>query len=302
MRNFVTDMLRFWNYASSNGLTANEVILFQGLFQVFNERHWPDGPQAISTNHLLDKTTFHSTKRDDTLRDARQKLADRGLISYEKGVAYRSFPTYTIHWEVFAPEDTPDDAPEHAPEDTPKNRGMLGGINKTINEKGNGVSPSPVSDTHTQSGVVGNARAREADTTGCGKPCGQPDDLSEYRDEAWRYSDRVRASVAGRIIRAHDHHLQHRYTVSPSEEILDACHLHSVLMTAMANGHSPEHLSRMAERCTEDWELQARVQKLVMDKGGIMPDKWRHIRQDIEECLDDLEIDRHIMSARGDPR
>lgn len=129
--NFVREFLAIQDYIVENELSANEAMLLLAVFRVLNDRYWPEGMVAIGNNQLLAKTTFTGSKRDDTLREARKRLAERGILRFVPGQPHVSLPCYCIAWDVLHPEDAPEVSPEHAPEVTPevtpKNRGEMGG-------------------------------------------------------------------------------------------------------------------------------------------------------------------------------
>lgn len=111
MINFVTAMLRFQDFAAREGMSAGEVMLFLAIFRVFNDRRWPAGAQAISNNELLVHTTFTGSGRDNTLRELRRKLAERGLIRFVPGDRRARQPEYAILWAALGmPEE--DEEPE----------------------------------------------------------------------------------------------------------------------------------------------------------------------------------------------
>lgn len=207
--NFVREMLAFQDYAAREELTANEVVLFLAIFRCHNDAYWPEGALAITNNALLARTTFCGSKRDDTLRETRKRLAERGLITFTPGEAYKARPTYAICWEELhrgepensaledEPETAPEDAPEDTPEDAPKNRGVSGGY---IYENENVKQAHPCTvetERHTQT-----ARAREG---GYGPRAGEYTDLHGNArpcryDGAWAVSGRARCAVAARLI------------------------------------------------------------------------------------------------------
>jgi|GEM_PF-5198375 len=131
--NFVREFLALQDYAAENELTGNEVILLLSIFRVLNDKFWPAGMVAMGNNLLLSKTTFSGSKRDETLREARRRLAERGIIRFTPGEPHGALPTYCIVWEALHPEQadapaaSPEDAPEITPEVTPKKRGETGG-------------------------------------------------------------------------------------------------------------------------------------------------------------------------------
>lgn len=96
--NFIRAFTAIQDYASSEELSSNELVLLLALFRAMNDRYWPDGMVGITNNQLLVYTTFAGSKRDETLRQARARLVERGVILYTPGVAYKSRPEYGINW------------------------------------------------------------------------------------------------------------------------------------------------------------------------------------------------------------
>ena len=134
MINFVRALLSFQDYSAREALSANEAMLFLALFRVMNDRKWPRGMQRITNNELLAHTTFYGSKRDDTMREARKRLAERGLITFTPGDRRARQPEYAINWEALGILDT-DSAPEIAPEKEGKNGGKPDIINNNSVER-----------------------------------------------------------------------------------------------------------------------------------------------------------------------
>jgi len=134
MINFVRALLSFQDYSAREALSANEAMLFLALFRVMNDRKWPRGMQRITNNELLAHTTFYGSKRDDTLRETRKRLAERGLITFTPGDRRAKQPEYAINWEALGILDT-DSAPEIAPEKEGKNGGKPDIINNNSVER-----------------------------------------------------------------------------------------------------------------------------------------------------------------------
>ena len=134
MINFVRALLSFQDYSAREALSANEAMLFLALFRVMNDRKWPRGMQRITNNELLAHTTFYGSKRDDTMREARKRLAERGLITFTPGDRRARQPEYAINWEALGILDT-DSTPEIAPEKEGKNGGKPDIINNNSVER-----------------------------------------------------------------------------------------------------------------------------------------------------------------------
>lgn len=274
---FINAYRDFREYAKREELTANEVVLFLALFEVANRRYWPAEPMAISNNELLAETTFYGSKRDDTLRRTRESLQEHGLITYEKGVAYKSKATYIIHYELFthdgtedAPQDAPQDTTQDTPKDTPKKRTISGGyISK---DKDEDQDQEPEENEHTQSHTAAgvDARAREDDAQPCGETCGYV-----TKDNAWMYSDVVRRSIAGRILQGAV--LKHAFPGLSDDFDITGCHLHSALVIAMQNHVHPQQLERIVQDSEYAYEAECRVMRHTMNIGGIVPEKWRNM-------------------------
>lgn len=261
MRNFVSDMLAFHEWAMAEELSANEIALFIAIFFVMNERRWPEGPVGITNNQLLAHCPFYSTKRDDVLRETRESLAKRGVLRYEKGEAFRARAQYEILWDVILgnesePDSSPD-RPESVP-DLPPNRpqkgdekwGSLGGKSLiNVNEKENPnenqtVVPEisdqslPESDTHSdlqpQSTIAG-ARARWFDPARPEAEC----------DSAWRTSPPARSSIAQRII----DHLEQEHGLDTSVTNPELPGLHRLICLCMEAGMPPGAITRAGIEC-----------------------------------------------------
>lgn len=127
MINFVKAMLRFQDYAARKNMGGNDVMLFLAIFRVLNDRRWPRGMQGISNNELLVHTSFTGSGRDNTLREARKRLAALGLIRYTPGDRRAKQPEYTINWAVLGIREEEDTATDSGTvfgyENIPKNDG-----------------------------------------------------------------------------------------------------------------------------------------------------------------------------------
>lgn len=100
MVNFVRATLAIQDYACREELSSNELSLLLAIFRVLNDQRFPEGMIEISNRRLLEKTTFNGSRRDWTLRETRQKLADRGVITFTAGDRRAQNPAYRINWEA----------------------------------------------------------------------------------------------------------------------------------------------------------------------------------------------------------
>lgn len=96
--NYVRENIAFIEYASDEGVTANERLLWYALFHIMNKRavgsDWPDELVSISNSRLLSLVPFG----EDSLVKARNRLAQRGLIRYEAGKKNTASPKYAINY------------------------------------------------------------------------------------------------------------------------------------------------------------------------------------------------------------
>lgn len=312
MRNFVRDTLALQDCMIREELTANEYILLMAIYRIWNDRRFPDGPLAIGLNQLLSFTSFNGSRRDNTLRETRDKLAARGLLRVEKGAKGESKATYEIIWdavlgqdqggEASEPEDTasPEDAPEGAPEDAAQSASQSAAQSAykkcvyyvNVNQKG---------DAHTRCiGVSQAARAREADraekaelSTGLSTSAAktQRNELPVCEeviavDNAWKYSPRARCAIAQRLLNAGDKLLERTTVVTDAGDILDGRDLFDVLAGAMAAGVSPGRCLALLSHCRESWEWEA----LLMDevrRTGCTPPEWLERLRNLESCFPD---------------
>lgn len=261
--NFIRGMLAIQDYAARQEMSSNELSLMLAIFRVYNDRRWPLEPQRIGNNELLSHCTFHGSARDKVLRQTRERLQERGLITFEKGAPYGPMPLYEIRWEALGvAEETPaaqpseQDSAQQAAQDTAQHSAHMGGmsggdndnniknINKDLNQ--NDAETVPF-DRGTHTAVV--ARAREGtytDPDGMARPC-------RY-DWGWLASGRARAAVAQRIMDG---------MTGP----MDAGGLHGTLCELMALGMPPELAEDCAAQGLGARRLMARLRALCMLRG-----------------------------------
>lgn len=94
--NFVKENIAFIEYASDNGLSGNERLLWYALFHIVNMRaqgtNWPDGFISVGNKRLLSFLPYS----EDSLVKARLRLAQRGIIKYEAGKKNTATPMYAL--------------------------------------------------------------------------------------------------------------------------------------------------------------------------------------------------------------
>lgn len=190
MINFVKAVLAIQDYAAREELDSRELCLLLAIFRALNDLFFPDGMVEISSGRLLAIAGMNGSKRDDTLRAVREKLAERGVIEYRPGDRRSRKPAYRINWAVlglaedidpkkqgktqgkgeidpdFAPEkqgktqNSADIAPDFDPEKQGKKQGKTGYYNNYYYPQGETENGNRGMDDETS--ATGEARAREA--------------------------------------------------------------------------------------------------------------------------------------------
>ena len=96
--NYVLEHIYFIEYASDNGLSSSEQLLWYALIHMANRRaqggDWPDGFIRIPNDKLMAYLPIGF----DAMARARNKLQQRGLIDYRKGRKNADVPMYEIHY------------------------------------------------------------------------------------------------------------------------------------------------------------------------------------------------------------
>lgn len=96
--NYVKEHNAFIEYAADNGLRPNEILVWESLFHIMNQRangnYWPDGFIRVKNDRLL----TYAPIGFDSLSRARNALAQRGLISYRPGKRNTDVPMYELHY------------------------------------------------------------------------------------------------------------------------------------------------------------------------------------------------------------
>lgn len=96
--NYVKENIAFIEYAADNNLRPNEILVWQALFHIMNQRsngnYWPDGFIRVKNDRIL----TYAPIGFDSLSRARNALAQRGLISYKPGKKNAEVPMYELHY------------------------------------------------------------------------------------------------------------------------------------------------------------------------------------------------------------
>lgn len=192
--NYVREHERFIEYASNEGLSANEMLLWYGLMHVFNQRaegfEWPDGFIRIKNDRLLTYLPFGW----DALARARNRLKQRGLIDYRNGNRNTDVPSYKMIY--FYPQCYPfktdksadnigDNIGGKSADNIRDNMGDIYTIN--INKDETYTQTEDLNDDHEEDDVIPRARTREWTAAG---PEPEPDPIFDRkaREEAVRKS------------------------------------------------------------------------------------------------------------------
>lgn len=110
--NYIREHEAFIEYASDNGLSANERLVWYALIHIFNSRAqgkvWADGFIRIANKRLLSFLPMQF----DAMAKARNALKQRGLIEYEQGQRNKDMPMYRMKFFSAEPSDDPNN-PDH---------------------------------------------------------------------------------------------------------------------------------------------------------------------------------------------
>lgn len=113
--NYVKEHIAFIEYAADNNLRPNEILVWEALFHVMNQRangnYWPDGFIRVKNDRLL----TYAPIGFDSLARARNSLAQRGLISYKPGKKNSEVPMYELHYLTAANNPQLHDEPVDKP-------------------------------------------------------------------------------------------------------------------------------------------------------------------------------------------
>lgn len=94
--NYLRELEAFIEYAPEAELTANERLVWYALMHIFNQRangsQWPDGYLAIDNRRLM----LYLPISENAMMQARNQLAQHGLLNYVPGRKNSSNPMYQL--------------------------------------------------------------------------------------------------------------------------------------------------------------------------------------------------------------
>lgn len=301
---YIQECRAFCEFSSDERITANEVVLWHALFNLFNLRAasnvWPDGFVPLTNARVLSMTTWGSgDSAVETLRRARDRLITRGLIAYEPGERRQRAPMYRMRY--FNAEAPVEECFTHKIKGNSLDKPLVKELDKPLDKvlvkvldiKEKDIDPNPGPDsafTHRQlSAGTNSARAGWFDPR-------EPDQASD--DGAWQQSARVRSAVAQRLI---SWALER---MVPSGE-----DTHSLLCDLMAGGLSPQEITEAADHCQSmaKWEqkLLEIAHRREIDLGNLRGDLYELKRtrglktQDAVIHLREREKLHEEMAVRG---
>lgn len=157
--NYVREHCAFMDYAADNGLTGAERLVWYALIHEMNRRangpYWPDGFIRISNKRMLALVPMG----EDAFMAARNRLAQRGLIQYQKGRKNAELPCYKVRY-LTAPEAGGEEDAESYP---PKVDNSCGKPVDNLCEPGFYPNKTGNIGGNVQGNIAGNARGNIGD-------------------------------------------------------------------------------------------------------------------------------------------
>ena len=121
---YIRECEAFIRRASDENITGQERLLYYALLTVFNARaqgnRWPDGFIEVANRTLLSFVPYG----ENALIEARNRLAQRGLVDYRKGLRNSRAPAYRMRYLALRP-DAYDEAPQPHPPDEAQAFGVI---------------------------------------------------------------------------------------------------------------------------------------------------------------------------------
>ena len=289
--NYIREHDWFIEYAADEGLTPNDIALYDALMHIINRKadgnNWPDDFIRIRNDRLLPICRMGF----DAMARSRNKLKQKGVIDFLNGDRNKEAPAYKILYKClketcFLPDDdlyplktdnntdksadkpTDKSADKSADKPTDKSANIIPNINR------NGIRNQNEVNSHTDFITAASDRARGRlsetyiDSAGLKQRC--------RFDGAFLTSDKARMAVVQRIL--------DQFTGE-----MDCENAHFRLAEYLHDGMPPEIL----EDCiTEHKSLRRYV--------GAMGRIFRERRY--EEKRDELEMQRCMEDAKGNER
>lgn len=149
--NYIREHVAFIEYASDNGLSGNERLLWYALMHIMNQRaqgaNYPDGFIRIANKRLLS----YAPMQFDAMAKARNALQQRGLIEFAHGKRNAEMPMYKMNY-FSCPADNPQDTPVPVDNSALSSTGyplktdnIMGNIGGNMQGKAQGNTPGSVS-------------------------------------------------------------------------------------------------------------------------------------------------------------
>ena len=264
--NYVKEHNAFIEYAADNGLRPNEILVWESLFHIMNQRangnYWPDGFIRVKNDRLL----TYAPIGFDSLSRARNALAQRGLISYKPGKKNADIPMYELHYLTAVSNPQPQGDIVDNPVDNSFYTGFypqfadnmgynMGGNMGDISINNTDIETVPQrkpQEIHTQDGNYGEYSTSRARAQGY---IGTDGEMHPSRyDSAWATSKRARGAVAQRLIDGFPG------DPLPYDE-------HARLMKEMENGVAPEAIEDIAKSCEQRKTIFSEIRAYAMKYG-----------------------------------
>ncbi len=265
--NYVRECRAFQAAAGEGQITANEVVLWHALFELFNRKadgdRWPDGFLPFPNAQLLALTPFGSGDSGvEILRRAREKLVKRGLIRYRPGQRRSRMPEYSLVYFCAEPPSKPESAQQDragivsGPAEAPRKDGGKASGGSGGRAGGRSYDHPPNQDADRNPVHTPPFRESPAARAAEGSP-DPPADPQGY-DLGWKTSARARGAVAQRLLDRYGGRLD------TSDPWGDLCEL-------MAQGLPPDEIERAMPTRPCFSRLVARLRALALCHG-ILPD------------------------------
>lgn len=282
--NYIREHEWFIEFAADEGLTPNDVALYDAILYFVNRRAegnvWPDDFIRIRNDRLL--TYCHMGF--DAMARSRNKLKQKGVIDFLNGDRNKEAPAYRIIYKCldsFPPDGnvyplkTDNNADKSADKTTDKSADKTAdkGADIILNHTGGHIPNQNGIDSHTDS-ITAADRARGRmeetyiDSAGLTQPC--------RFDSAFQTSDRARMAVAQRILNQFDGEMDYE-------------NAHFRLAEFLHDGMPPEIL----EDEIGDYKS---LRRYVSAMGHIFRERR------YEERRDALEMKRCMEDAKGNPK
>lgn len=270
--NYIREHEWFIEFAADEGLTANDVALYDAILFFVNRKAegnvWPDDFIRIRNDRLL--TYCHMGF--DAMSRSRNKLKQKGVIDFHNGSRNKESPAYRIIYKYpdsfppdkFCPPKTDNNANKATDKavnnNTGKSADLIPNYTRGRRQNQNGI------DTHTDSTSSNRARGRldetYIDSAGRERQC--------RFDSAFMTSDRARKAVVQRIL-------------DQFNGDMDCKNVHFTLARFLQDGMPPEILEDEIGRYNSLRRYEYAMKMIFRER------KYKEQRDEIEKkrCLED---------------